>query len=466
MSAVLAKSLALGIQGFQQGQDERTALRRGIAENNLAAERARISAKPENLRLAEEQSQAESQLATTSATIKNDPAAMRDEVATLRAQNQQITGQIARQKTFDMLRAYDADSHVKHLDNAMRKDPILSDIYKDILSVEKLDMQNDAKIIRESGIMDLEDGPNMSQEALQHRFLKVTRPDGTKEVVDILDLQAATGYLNALNATELEQYGPGELEKTARFVAETTEQPLDEVTSALYNKKVAGVTPGQIAIAEKAEEKLLETFGGPEKFFATDFSDKGNRMLASREIRAMEQAGGDELAAADRADLKDINTLIVSADIVSEELTPEATGILDNFTSNVQKYLDDQGIAQTEARAAYNAYRNALLRSFGGTAMSESEVKNFERAFGSLSQKFPAVISQFRQALLQTKAKLETVARLNNPYIAHYYLGTSQDDLDIITSRMENTLARLSKFETKAKDGTANWKKNWETAKK
>ena len=92
--------------------------------------------------------------------------------------------------------------------------------------------------------------------------------------------------------------------------------------------------------------------------------------------------------------------------------------------------------------------------------MSDSEVKNFTKAFGTLAQKYPAVITQFKQAITQTKAKLETVSQLNNPILAHYYMGGSIDDVEDIIYRLDENIKRLSTFPTASAEVTVDWRAN------
>ena len=413
------------------------------------------------------------------------PEVINSEVEAERARTQQIIDTQARTESYDAFRAYTADSNPKHL-NRMLKNPALRELYGEVSSVDKLDLTQDQQLLQREGV-DLTklNDPAFDKAAMLHRILKVTLPDGSKKLIDTQQLMIASGYANYANQQDIDAMMqrsqifknlrgdkgvPSTMEKKAGFISEQTGEPLDAVTKRLYEKEVSGVTPGKLEMADRAEASLEETFG--KKFFGTDFAKRENRTRASKYIRQIEQAGGEELAAADRADLKDISTLIASGITVAKELTTEATGVLDNFTGNVRKYLDDAGVAETEGRAAYNAYRNALLRSFGGTAMSDSEVRNFNAAFGTLAQKYPAVIAQFKQAIGQTKAKLETIARLNNPYLAHYYLGSSQDDVDIISTRLDETLSQLRQHENRGKAPNAkgaeqkDWRNLWAKDKK
>lgn len=459
--AGLGKALQVGAQGVaahQSAKERRSTFQRQVAEDKLA---------------------------TSTAQAQNTPEKVQESVDAVSAQNRGIIAKQAKSETFAALRSYDADSNTKHLNNMLKNSPQLRKLYGNVVSVEKINPAADqALLVREGLDPGAFSNENIDNQAFLHRILKVTNPDGSQRLVDMQQIMIGTGYSASLTQQDLEaSLKRSQIEKNLRgqkgvdpVIQRETEYLAgkglgteEEIAGKLYTHKVAGVTPAKLEIASAAEDSLNTMFG--DKFFETDFSDRGNRVRASKAIREMEQAGGEELSAADRTDLKDINVLIASGTAVADDLSPEATGILDNLTSNVEKYMSDEKIEHTTGRAAYNAYRNALLRAFGGTAMSDAEVKNFNAAFGTLAQKYPAVLSQFKQAIEQTKAKLETISRVNNPYLAHYYLGTSQDELDSITTRLDRNLDMLSTHGRAAPPGEPQapaqpaWKKLWEQDK-
>jgi hypothetical protein len=463
--AGLGKALQAGAAGtaaYQQAKEDRQAFQRKAAEDKLATSRA---------------------------TEMNKPDVVQEEVAALRAQNKSLIGAQAKADSYKAFGSYQADSNVRHLNTAL-KNPAIKEAWGGVVSINKVDPTADTELLLKQGYdPGMFTDESVDKNALSHRLVKAMYPDGTSEIKDMQQLYVGSGYARSLDDSELEnmltrsqiqknlrenQGVPSTAEKTSKYYAGQGAEGGSEssVAQKMFQKDIAGVTPGKLEIANQAEGTLEETFGG--KFFETNFTDRTNRIKASKAIREIEQAGGEGLAAADKADVKDINVLIASGKAVAEELTPEATGILDNFTSNIEKYMEDEHVESTAGRAAYNAYRNALLRAFGGTAMSDAEVQNFNAAFGTLAQKYPAVISQFKQAITQTKAKLDTVAKLNNPYLAHYYLGTSQDDLDIILSRLDKNMemiqrhGRVAPKEEQASQGEQapqDWKKIWGKAK-
>jgi len=452
--AGLGKALNVAAQGataYQQRRDDRYKIQHQAAEDVLATKRAQAQSEPGNVEA---------------------------EVQALRVQNDNLVNTAAKTASYDAFRSYSADGDPRHINRVFKEHPRLRELAGNVLSVEKIDLANDQRLLQKEGMdLTLFQKPDFDPEAFSHRFLKATLPDGTKRVVDMQKAMIGSGYANYATNEELDlmlkraklfgkdkEGTPSALEKKTQYLTSLGLGTEQEIAGSLYQAETAGVTPGKLQIAGQAEQKLQETFG--DKYFDTDFTDRKNRIKASPYIRVIEQAGGEELAAADRADLKEINALISSGLTVAEELTPEATGALDNLTNNIRKYIEDEAVDATEGRAAYSAYRNALLRAFGGTAMSPDEVANFNAAFGTLAQKYPAVISQFKQAITQTKAKLETVARLNNPYLAQYYVGSSLDDVDIILTRLDENLNEIRKYQkvSPAKgEENKDWRGLWES---
>jgi hypothetical protein len=465
-NAILANVFAEGAKAYTGEKFREEDRQRSRLENRTAIQRQ----------------DAENRLATSQAVAQNDPDLLQQEVELMKREQQEGLNKFAVRDSDDAFRAYNTDGNTKHLLRAVRENPTLKDMHGDIVAIDKLNFEDDANLLAKHGI-DLTSG-EFDLEAIRHRFVKTTMADGTRELTDLQGLMIKSGYTKRVNQEELETAllksqirknieGPKgvdpTIQRSAEYLAGQGHGTEKEISGKLYRKDIGGVTPGKQDLADQAEQNLEGMFEvaatdttPAQDFFTTDFTIPANRNKAARHIRRLESLGDVELKAADRADLKDINVLIASGKTVADELTPEATGILDNFTAGIRKYMSDESVPDTQARAAYSAYRNALLRSFGGTAMSDSEVKNFNAAFGTLAQKYPAVISQFKQAITQTKAKLDTVAQLNDPYIAHYYLGKSQDDIDIISTRLDRTLDELNGIVAPEQAAaTQSWKADW-----
>ena len=130
-----------------------------------------------------------------------------------------------------------------------------------------------------------------------------------------------------------------------------------------------------------------------------------------------------------------LRTLIALADPASK-LSETDTGIFENTFHNIGKYLFDNldGVA---AVAAYAAFKNMIRLSMHGSAVTKMEANFNDEAYGTLKQRLGPVLQQFKISLLQVRAKLESVARMKNPYSAHVRLGVDAAKLNKIIDAID-----------------------------
>lgn len=186
------------------------------------------------------------------------------------------------------------------------------------------------------------------------------------------------------------------------------------------------------AAVDKTTE-MLQEFGGEEQFFNTDFSDPEKYKQAYKYVNQIEQLSGEELTQETKKKIGDLRKLIALGD-PAKNLTPADTGLIDNTMKGVQKYFSDN-VKGTEARSAYSAYRNTLRNALFGSALTEAEINAFNDAYGTLGAQAGPVLQQFKTALIQTKAELESVSQLMNPYTAQVRLGADNKRMgEIMTS--------------------------------
>lgn len=430
------------------------------AAGRLALGGARAAARgAENLRNREQvqADNAEHRLRRNVAEAQNTPENVNAQVEALQAQNQQIAAKQAKGASYEAFRMYTGDWNPRHLNTLLKNEPGVRQALGGMTYIDQLNPEIDAGLLTQAGITPETFNPK--------RHLKAVMPDGSTELIDMNAVFMGTGFFNHMQNEELDRlikidklfgepdsdFAPGGLEKDARFISETTGQGLESVTQSLFNKKTAGLTPGQQEMADQAianmEEKTKETGG----FFETDFTDRKNRVLVEADVRRFEALSGQQLSPKDRADLKDLNTLVKMAGTVGEHLTEEVTGFYDTYLRDVRKYIDDnvEDVDAQAAASAYGAFRNTMRHALFGSALTASEIQSFNEAFGTLKQSYPAVLTQFKTAVQQTKSKLETISRLNNPYLAHYYMGTSAEDIDVIISRLDERLNMISQLQGK-----------------
>jgi len=207
--------------------------------------------------------------------------------------------------------------------------------------------------------------------------------------------------------------------------------------------KTEGTTGKQkdLAAAVTETENLLENFGGEDNFFATDFKDAKAYRDAYKHIVAIEQLEGTELSEADKKNITDVRRLISLGDPAAK-LTPADTGLLDSNLKTLNKYFSDN-VKGVEASSSYAAFRNSLRNALYGSALTPGEIKSFDQAYGKLGNKLGPVLEQFKTALVETEAKLNSTANLMNPYSAKVRLGADQEKMQSIITALQERIAYI-----------------------
>ncbi len=436
-----------GIYGSSGGSVAR-AVTSGLREySNRVDNRERVQAESAEFRLRKNQ-----------ANAANDPDSIRERQEALDAQSRALTAKVSKQEAFEAFRMYMHTSNPKHLTELVKKNPQVANAMGGYTSIQPLDYAMDHNLLTAQGLT--------ADQFSSFRHLKGIQPDGSEELVDIQHLFAGSGFLNTITNEQLDTLikkkklfetdgdsstKPGGFEKEARFIAETTDQDIADVTSALYQEKLAGNLPGKIEYGREQTQRLFEVFGGEENYFNTDFQDTKNRTMASSYIAAIERAYDAKLSAADRADIKDLNSLITMAQLTEDTLTPEVSGTLDTVLRTAKEYVSNsvKEVDNVQAQSAYAAFRNTVRHALFGSALTDGEIKAFNEAFGNLRQKYPAVVTQFKTALEQTKSKLQTVYDLNDPVLAKYYLGKSTEDIATIIRSIDERIELIRQAETR-----------------
>jgi hypothetical protein len=126
-------------------------------------------------------------------------------------------------------------------------------------------------------------------------------------------------------------------------------------------------------------------------------------------------------------------------------LTAGQVGLLDTKFTDVRKVLSDK-LGNVEAAAAYNAFRNTMRHALYGSALTPGEIESFDAAFGKMGQQLGPVLDQFKVALSQTKARLDSTANMTNPYTSKVLLGADQAKLAKIQDALQ---ARIDYMERK-----------------
>ena len=204
--------------------------------------------------------------------------------------------------------------------------------------------------------------------------------------------------------------------------------------------------------AEKQTNILLNNFGGEEAFLQTDFSDPKNFNKAWQQVVKINKLEGTTLTQDDRKNITDIRSLISLANPAAK-LSASQTGIIDKPLAGVFKFLSDSP-GDVNKAAAMAAFRNTLRHALFGSALTEGEINSFNEAFGETTQKLGPVLSQFKVALDQVQAKLDSTANLNNPYTMKVMIGADQEKLAAIRTALQQRVDYISGLVEKGSTGS------------
>lgn len=396
----------------------------------------------------------EFKLRSAEADAQSDPNFIDNKVQALDAGFRSLIAKQTKRETTDQFRFYMKTGDPHHLTNLFKDNPKLSKQFQNLIAIERFDLSSpeDRSILARKGITEKNYNPNI--------HLKGITSNGSVDMFDAMLFGGATGALLDIQNEEADLYikwlkmagkegnagTQGEFEKRSRFISEQTGDSLPNVVGRQERKQLAGIEPGKLEEAKGVLKTLESSF--EKGFFETDFTIEKNRRIAGPLITEYEALSGASFSAPDKANIKDINTLVTMANQFTGKVDEETAGFFDsNFRAAKNMISDgiDKGIVDENlAKSAYNSYRNLVLRSLSGATLTESEIKLFKESFGSLFQQFPAVITQFQTALTQLKSRLTSVSDLNNPYLSHYYLRNSPEDIGKMINNLDVVLEQFS----------------------
>jgi len=166
-------------------------------------------------------------------------------------------------------------------------------------------------------------------------------------------------------------------------------------------------------------------------------------------ISPLEDLRKFKLSTEDKRTIRNLRNLTALGHTAGSELTPDETGLLDNTLNNFKKYIFDE-VGGKKATSSYETFRNIFRNALYGSSLTGPEIAAFNKAAGTLGQKFQPVMQQLQVQMETIKNNLESIRDLNDPDIAHYYTGQSIEDIDkaieAIEDRMTNPNLRMAKL--------------------
>jgi hypothetical protein len=384
------------------------------------------------------------------------------QIEILRQQNDAILKDNAKKSLFESFNRFRADGNPRHINAAISSNMYLKEAFPEVTRIDRLDPNADKDLIHNRKL----DPELMTDENMQKRFLKVTKPDGSQVISDMSTIYAGTGYTAYLTDIEMQQLllesqihknfnsgsdgadGTDEtaMERNAKATAkardriargEGTSEDTEMVRFATNAQ--AGTTPAKVDLAESATEKLVNMFGGEDQFFETDFSDEKNFRKAYSLVTKIEQLEGSTLSSETKKELRNIAALNALG-VPGANLTAKETGLIDNLLVTAKRYMSDE-VGGIEATSAYSAFRNTIRHALYGSALTEAEIASFNEAFGTLKQQLGPVLQQFKTAILQVKSKLQSIERMENPYTSRVRLGMDQENVSKVIEALDERIA-------------------------
>lgn len=403
-----------------------------------------------------------------------DAGLIQKEVAVLKQELEHQQAKFDKTETHNSLRMYLGDGNVGHLNRLFKENERIQQAMG-VTEVAEIDPYSsaDAQLLRAAGgdpadfqHVGLLDGSEEAEIARKYkqRYVKSRMANGEWKVTDMQNVYAGTGFNNTLDEEQLKKLmlklkltkassgsdGRTSLDKNATKAGRILERKSageelsheDQTFLQGWQKEIGGTTAGKLTQAEERKNLLVESFGGEDSFWATDFSEPANFNKAYANANAIMQLNGNSWTTAERKQIHDIKSLIALGNR-GKELTPKETGMLDNMLSNISKYMTDE-VGGVAAKSAYAAFRNTVRHALYGAALTEAEIASFNEAFGNLGQKLGPVLEQFKTSLVQVKAELESIANLNDPYVAKVFLGADQHELDAMIIAIDQRIDDIS----------------------
>lgn len=389
-------------------------------------------------------------------------------------------GRLTRDATDQAFRSFNIDGNPKHFNNAL-KDPTVAKLFPDVVSVLSVDPVNDAQLLEEEGIAPEDINPK--------RHLKFIDVDGGVSIVDMSIVQATTGFDQRMNDEERARFredmelgiqqqkaDTGEVQAQANLIqAQRGPRPQQATTTlrdsresgriadkeargealtgqeeAFKNRirdKNIGNVAGQQAEVRDIRSRVIERAGGRQKFSQLDFSLPAVRDEYEEDIQDIERIGKLELDRDTTKILRETGKLANFAKAAGG-LSEERTGAFDNLWATGSKYLegeiDQDQLAQMQSASEYRVMRNFALKAMSGAAVTASEAVRDKQAFGTLNQRFPAVMAQFKTMLNGMKSDMESVLTLNDSMVARFRSGGSLDDINDTIKGIDTTLNAIT----------------------
>ena len=439
---------------------------------------------------------------------EEDLAGLKDEqtkaIQVLNAKQDQLLRKANERTTYEALRMYDKDPDVRHLNTWLRDlKSTGSKMFTHITRIDEIS-ESDKTLMQQQ---QFDPDFILNNPDIRQNFVKLTKSDGTQEIQPLDKLKAGTRYNQYATQEELQSMQnriqlmhvqatgyydgtPKSVEAFRRAVAEVGSPDAAGFQEA-YTKHYDSVEVGRGSnrpenLTEKEAEATRRTRAqghqegtpewdrafsqnmsaintewnrpsrvrGPEAatgaeealveldYLDADPTDQKARLMAEPHIRMIEQAGGAELSEGQKTQLMRINELIHLGDI-TKDITDDETGVIDRVFRSVKKYISDD-VEGVNRESAFAAYRNTVRHALYGSTLTTGETSSFKEQISGLGVQRGPLLAQMYTAMSQVQSDLQTIARLNNPWVVKHRLGMSQQELDRVLFAFEERIDMIN----------------------
>lgn len=244
-------------------------------------------------------------------------------------------------------------------------------------------------------------------------------------------------------ASALMKTGGTEDEREARQIANqqgvSYTQALDDVNA----RRERSSTRVKLDETQTVRQQLDDTAGG--SFLESNLSDPIARRKAGPLITELEALTGQSLTTEDKRVARSIRDLTALGQSAGENITDAETGLIDRMLRQVKSYVSNEVGEGTAGTAAYETFRNVFRNSLYGASLTESEIKAFNTAMGTLGQQTGPVLAKLNESMRSMSQQLKAIYDMNDEYVAHYYLGKSLDELDAAIESIDERISLVGK---------------------
>jgi len=401
-------------------------------------------------------------------------------------------------ETFSAFDSYEADSDVRHLNNFLTsaKQNPAGKMWQQWVRFDPLVRDKETEsMLASAGITDI-NGYFSDPELVKSKVIGIDGA-GKKTLLDMNKLYQGTGYLRhadsrtiqaQMERAKLDQLLSGEQSADSmmieKIMKENPEMGVLAAAKQYYEAKNTGKVTGSalersaqefmrqdpnlsyedaikkaarvnaapssaekdIVVTEEVRQKVHEAAGGD--FYSANLNDPAIRSKVGERIIDLEKATGKQLATETKRVARNLRSMVALGGIAGSELSDEETGLLDNMLHGLQKYFSDN-VEGVEGTAAYSAMRNVTRNALMGATLTPKELKEFDKAAGTLSQQLGPVLQQLKVQLHDIKGQIKSIMDFEDPMMAKYYLGMSYDEADAVVEQLDRRVEMISKYDKK-----------------